>query len=803
MSGGRQQHGDERYTAMEGIRPLVAGDPDRIGPYPLLGRLGAGGMGRVYLARSAGGRTVAVKVVHEEHISSGEFRARFRREIETARRVGGRYTAPVLDADPDADRPWVATGYVPGPSLEQAVREHGQLPADSVHALAEGLLRALRGIHAAGIVHRDLKPSNVLLTVDGPRVIDFGIARALQVSVESLLTSTGMVIGSPGFMAPEQILGEETGTGADVFALGCVLMYAATGQLPFGNGASNQHAVMYRIVESAPDLTGVGDAPLRELIGRCLTKKPAERPGVDVLLADIGTSESPGAALRGGAWLPPQLLARLARQAAVLLDADVPGAEVAGTSGAVGGAGAAGAGGASVARPDVATADLRPEPVGGAEVGAGDGPVRDPRAEAGPVPEAGAGPVPVCVPEAERAPEAEGVREPGAKAGSEAVREPGVVAGSEPVRGPEAEAASEPGAAAGWEPVRDPKAEAVRASEAGPGPKDVPEGPKGAAGAEAAPGASPAPASPPPSALVVSAGESGDKAPRRRRRMWVVAAAVLAVLATGSTVAFLQHRPGGGADGRDTDAAAPAGTGDGPSARPSAGPTGGGEDKDDKDGKGKEKPEKEGDRDGKGQEKGETSGSGSGGAGEASASGGGGSGSGGSDGSAASASGGSGSGAPGGGSGSGSGAGGSGSGSGSSSGSGSGSGTASKPPTTDPDPPATDNRVPQHFVGTWTRASQYDALQPHTVVIRRAAPGQVAVTLIADVQGTGHCEYTAKLTSVADGGQRINVGTATVDKARSTGMCRDGDPSFYTVAGSGILHDVGPAHGSGYRYNRA
>nr|WP_237326568.1 serine/threonine-protein kinase [Streptomyces sp. CBMAI 2042] len=324
MSGGREQHDGERCTAMEGIRPLVAGDPERIGPYPLLGRLGAGGMGRVYLARSAGGRTVAVKVVHEEHISNGEFRARFRREIEAARRVGGRYTAPVLDADADADHPWVATGYVPGPSLEQAVREHGPLPAESVHALAEGLLRALRGIHAAGIVHRDLKPSNVLLTVDGPRVIDFGIARALQVSVESLLTSTGMVIGSPGFVAPEQILGEETGTGADVFALGCVLMYAATGQLPFGNGASNQHAVMYRIVESAPDLSQVGDAALRELIGRCLTRKPAERPGVEALLAGAGTSESPGAALRGGAWLPPQLLARLARQAAVLLDADVP-----------------------------------------------------------------------------------------------------------------------------------------------------------------------------------------------------------------------------------------------------------------------------------------------------------------------------------------------------------------------------------------------------------------------------------------------------------------------------------------------
>ncbi|MFI8357041.1 serine/threonine-protein kinase [Streptomyces cyaneofuscatus] len=683
MSGGREQHDGERYTAMEGIRPLVAGDPERIGPYPLLGRLGAGGMGRVYLARSAGGRTVAVKVVHEEHISNGEFRARFRREIEAARRVGGRYTTPVLDADADADHPWVATGYVPGPSLEQAVREHGPLPAESVHALAEGLLRALRGIHAAGIVHRDLKPSNVLLTVDGPRVIDFGIARALQVSVESLLTSTGMVIGSPGFMAPEQILGEETGTGADVFALGCVLMYAATGQLPFGNGASNQHAVMYRIVESAPDLSQVGDAALRELIGRCLTKKPAERPGVEALLAGAGTSESPGAALRGGAWLPPQLLARLARQAAVLLDADVPRA-----------------------------------------------------AEAVPVPGAEAGPVRVSVAEAE------------------------------------AEAEAEPA----------PETEA----EAAPAPEP-----------EAAPEVAPAPAldPAPPPALVVSAGEPGGKAPRRRRRTWVVAAAVLAVLATGSTVAFLQHGPGAPTDARDSDAAAPSGTGDGPSTAPSAGPTG-------KDGN-EEKPKDKG-KDGKGQEE-EKGKGGDAGAGEAAAPGGSGSGSGSSS---SSGSGGGGGGTqPGsgssdnGGSGTGSNSGSS-SGASSSSGSGSSSGTDPKPPAPDPDPPAADNRVPQHFVGTWSIASQY-ALQPHTVVIRRASPGQVAVTLVADVQGTGHCEYAATLSSVSNGGQRINVGTATVDKARSTGMCRDTDPSFFAVDGSGILHDVGPAHGSGYRYNRA
>ncbi|MFD8466690.1 serine/threonine protein kinase [Streptomyces cyaneofuscatus] len=502
--------------------------------------------------------------------------------------------------------------------------------------------------------------------------------------------STGMVIGSPGFMAPEQILGEETGTGADVFALGCVLMYAATGQLPFGNGASNQHAVMYRIVESAPDLSQVGDAALRELIGRCLTKKPAERPGVEALLAGAGTSESPGAALRGGAWLPPQLLARLARQAAVLLDADVPRA-----------------------------------------------------AEAVPVPGAEAGPVRVPVTEAEAEP------------------------------APEATPAPAPDPAPA--PAPDP------APEPDPIPAPAPE-------------PTPAPGATPPPALVVSAGEPGGKAPRRRRRTWVVAAAVLAVLATGSTVAFLQHGPGAPTDTRDSDAAAPSGTGDGPSAAPSAGPTG-------KDGN-EEKPKDKGKdgKDGKGQEE-EKGKGGDAGAGEAAAPGGSGSGSGSSS---SSGSGGGGGGTqPGSGS-SDNGGSGTGSSSGSSAGSssGSGSGTDPKPPAPDPDPPAADNRVPQHFVGTWSIASQY-ALQPHTVVIRRASPGQVAVTLVADVQGTGHCEYAATLSSVSNGGQRINVGTATVDKARSTGMCRDTDPSFFAVDGSGILHDVGPAHGSGYRYNRA
>ncbi|MEV1041735.1 serine/threonine-protein kinase [Streptomyces sp. NPDC050204] len=302
-----------------GIKPLTANDPARIGPYLLLGRLGAGGMGRVYLARSEGGRTVAVKVVHAEHVADPQFRARFRREVDAARRVGERYTAPVLDAAPDEEYPWVATGYVPGLSLEQVVRGHGALPTESVLALADGLLRALKDIHAAGIVHRDLKPSNVMLTVEGPKVIDFGIARAVETSVDSLLTSTGMVIGSPGFMAPEQIRGESAGPKSDVFTLGCVLTYAATGTLPFGHGVSNQHAVMYHIVEAAPELDRVRDEGLRTLITRLLTKSPAERPSVDELLAEPGRQHlAPVAA----SWLPADVVGHLARQSAQLLDAE-------------------------------------------------------------------------------------------------------------------------------------------------------------------------------------------------------------------------------------------------------------------------------------------------------------------------------------------------------------------------------------------------------------------------------------------------------------------------------------------------
>ncbi|MCX4531520.1 protein kinase [Streptomyces sp. NBC_00841] len=320
MSGTNGDGRDARDDSVDGgIKPLAVSDPARIGPYLLLGRLGAGGMGRVFLARSDSGRTVAVKVVHEEHVSDEQFRARFRREIEAARRVGERYTAPVLDAGPGDEPPWVATGYVPGLSLEQVVRLYGPLSASSLHFLADGLLKALKDIHGAGIVHRDLKPSNVMLTVDGTKVIDFGIARALETSVESLLTSTGMAIGSPGFMSPEQVRGQRAGVKSDVFTLGCVLTYAATGQLPFGQGASNQHAVMFQIVEGEPDLTRVEDAALRALIARCLTKGIDQRPDVDELLED---PERPRPRAARGAWLPAGVVAHLAQQSARLLDAE-------------------------------------------------------------------------------------------------------------------------------------------------------------------------------------------------------------------------------------------------------------------------------------------------------------------------------------------------------------------------------------------------------------------------------------------------------------------------------------------------
>ncbi|MZG14920.1 protein kinase, partial [Streptomyces sp. SID5914] len=306
------------------MRGLGDGDPQRIGVYRLLGRLGAGGMGHVYLARSDRGRMAAVKLVREELAALEEFRERFRQEVESARRVGGYWTAPVLDADTEAAVPWVATGYVAGPSLQQVVgHDHGALPERSVRTLGAGLAHALQDIHAAGIVHRDLKPSNVLVTIDGPRVIDFGIARALQTVTDGGLTRTGALVGSPGFMAPEQVRGDRVTPACDVFCLGSVLTYAATGKLPFGPANSGAHALMFRIAQEDPDLTGVPEG-IADLVRDCLRKDPAARPGLAEVLERTGAQDTVTDGRSRDPWLPSALVAQLGRHAVQLLDTETP-----------------------------------------------------------------------------------------------------------------------------------------------------------------------------------------------------------------------------------------------------------------------------------------------------------------------------------------------------------------------------------------------------------------------------------------------------------------------------------------------
>ncbi|MEV7420838.1 serine/threonine-protein kinase [Streptomyces sp. NPDC089919] len=298
------------------MQPLDADEPRAIGGYRLLGRLGAGGMGRVYLGRSAGGRTVAVKIVHPHFAMDEEFRTRFRREVAAARRVGGEWTAPVLDADPDASVPWVATGYVAGPSLDRAVAAHGPLPETAVRAMGAGLAEALAAVHALGLVHRDVKPSNVMLTLDGPRLIDFGIARATEGTAS--LTSTGVSIGSPGYMAPEQILGKGTTAAADVFSLGAVLAFAATGAPPYTG--DNSATLLYKVVHEEPELGLVPSDALRQLIAACLAKDPAARPAPAALAAALAPAGA-GAAL-GPGWLPAALVEEVSRAAVALLHLD-------------------------------------------------------------------------------------------------------------------------------------------------------------------------------------------------------------------------------------------------------------------------------------------------------------------------------------------------------------------------------------------------------------------------------------------------------------------------------------------------
>ncbi|GAB3445774.1 serine/threonine-protein kinase [Actinophytocola sediminis] len=274
---------------MTALRP---GDPGRIGDYTTLSRLGNGAMGTVFLARSPGGRLVAVKVIRAELADDDGFRERFRQEVAAMRAVGGFWTAAVVDADPDAAVPWLATEYVAGPTLKDAVATHGPLSPAQARALAAGLAEALRVVHKTGLVHRDLKPANVLLAGDGPRVIDFGIARTLE---GTGLTATGMIVGTPSFLSPEQLDGREITPASDVFALGAVLVYATTGDGPFGTGTLP--ALVYRVVHGEPNLDRV-PAELRHLVARCLDRDPAARPTPTELLTELSAG--------GHAhWAPP------------------------------------------------------------------------------------------------------------------------------------------------------------------------------------------------------------------------------------------------------------------------------------------------------------------------------------------------------------------------------------------------------------------------------------------------------------------------------------------------------------------
>jgi len=267
------------------MESLAPGDPRQVGPFLLHFRLGAGGMGRVFLGFSPAGRAVAVKVVHPRLARDPEFVRRFRQEVAAARAVGGAYTAPVVAAGPDDDPPWLATAFVAGPSLAEAVAEAGPLPAGAVWRLAGGLVEALQAVHACGLVHRDLKPANVLLAADGPRVIDFGISRALA---GTAATASSMIVGTPAFMSPEQAESLPAGPASDVFALGSVIAFALTGNAPFGGG--HPAAVAYQIVHAQPDLSGI-PGPLRDLVDSCLAKDPAARPPL-ARLADAITAGS-------------------------------------------------------------------------------------------------------------------------------------------------------------------------------------------------------------------------------------------------------------------------------------------------------------------------------------------------------------------------------------------------------------------------------------------------------------------------------------------------------------------------------
>ncbi|MET7800927.1 serine/threonine-protein kinase, partial [Streptomyces decoyicus] len=335
-----------------GVGP-EAEHPEYAGRYRLEARLGSGGMGVVHLARSSSGLQLAVKVIHAEFAQDPEFRGRFRQEVAAARRVSGAFTAPVVDADPDAGRPWMATLHIPGPTLSDHVKRNGSLTVDEVRRLAAGLAEALRDIHRAGVVHRDLKPGNVLLAADGPKVIDFGISRP---SDSEMRTETGKLIGTPPFMAPEQFQRpREVGPAADVFALGSVLVHAATGRGPFDS--ESPYLVAYQVVHDEADLAGV-PMELVPLIESCLAKDPADRPTPGALMELLRTDAPPGA--------PPGAPLGVALTEGALPESALPGG-VWPDAAAANGAPADGAL-TGTALPDMAPADTRSADMRSAEV---------------------------------------------------------------------------------------------------------------------------------------------------------------------------------------------------------------------------------------------------------------------------------------------------------------------------------------------------------------------------------------------------------------------------------------------------
>ncbi|MFE5220620.1 MULTISPECIES: protein kinase domain-containing protein [unclassified Streptomyces] len=283
-------------TRQESVRQPGPHDPRQIGGFRVLGFLGSGAMGRVYLGESTGGRRVAIKVIDGARAGDAEFRARFRHEIDAARRVHGMFTAAVVAADPDAAEPWMATEYVAGPPLQEVVASQGPLKVETAIKLAAGVAEALAAIHGAGVVHRDLKPGNVLVDRDGPKVIDFGIARTRDATA---LTRTQLVVGTPGYVAPERLTAGQAAPASDVFSLGALLAYAVSGQSPFGTGTTE---ISYRIVHAEPDLEAVPEV-LRELVRWCLTKDPEGRPGPQ----DVVDWCRPHAGQVGPGWLPAPL----------------------------------------------------------------------------------------------------------------------------------------------------------------------------------------------------------------------------------------------------------------------------------------------------------------------------------------------------------------------------------------------------------------------------------------------------------------------------------------------------------------